>query len=406
MNKRIVVWMPIVLLVLASLACSIASPALSRQNPAVPAAAATLPPAAVVAPASPAPAAETNGRPATGTAPTVVDLAGGQDVLVALYKRVSPGIVTIQVVTDQGAGLGSGIVLDTDGHIVTNYHVVDGASKLEVDFISGFKARATVIGTDLDSDLAVVQVKAPASELHPVPLGDSSKLEVGQTVVAIGNPFGLTGTMTTGIVSAVGRTLSSIRTSNTGGNFSAGDVIQTDAAINPGNSGGPLLNLNGEVIGINRAIRTTNVDPTTGEPSNSGIGFAVAVNIVKKVVPVLIKSGKYDYPYMGITSREVLTLDDQEALGLPQSTGAYVITVEAGGPADKAGLKGGTKDTSVSDLPAGGDLIIAADGSPVRVYGDLIGYLMEFKSPGDQLKLTILRDGQQKEVTLTLGKRP
>jgi len=403
--------MPLVILALATLACQMASPGArtppqsnnSPSNNSV----ATLssPPGSSFQ--QPTAALPTVSSSPNATSPTIVDLAGNQDVLVNLYKKVSPGIVAIQVVTDQGEGLGSGVVIDANGHIVTNYHVVEGASKLEVDFTSGFKARGNVIGTDLDSDLAVVQVKAPASELHPVPLGDSSRLEVGQTVVAIGNPFGLTSTMTTGIVSALGRTLSSIRTSPDGsGSFSAGDVIQTDAAINPGNSGGPLLNLNGEVIGINRAIRTTNVDPSTGEPSNSGIGFAVAVNIVKKVVPVLIANGKYDYPYMGITSRQNLSLDEQEALGLPQSTGAYVISVTQGGPADKAGLKGGSRNSSISNLPAGGDLIVAADGQPVLVYGDLIGYLMEFKSPGDQIKLAVIRDGQKKEVTLTLGKRP
>jgi len=343
--------------------------------------------------------------------PTLSDSAiqlppSSQNELVSLYQRVSPGVVSISVSTDQGNALGSGFVYDGQGHVVTNYHVIEGASDLEVDFPSGFKAHGKVVGTDLDSDVAVIKVdNVPADQLHPLPLGDSSKLQVGQTVIAIGNPFGLAGTMTTGIVSAMGRTLESMRQTPGGQLFSAGDLIQTDAAINPGNSGGPLLNTAGEVIGINRAIRT-NSSIAGGEPSNSGIGFAVSINIVKRVVPVLLESGQYDYPYLGITSQEELTLVDQEALGLPQATGAYVTEVVPGGPADKAGMRGGTNPTDVQGLNAGGDLIIAVDGRPVRVFGDLLSYLMNNKSPGEQVVLTILRDNQQKEVTLTLEKRP
>ena len=208
--------------------------------------------------------------------------------------------------------------------------------------MSGYKVYGNVVGTDLDSDLAVIKVDAPAEELHPVPLGDSSGLQVGQTVVAIGNPFGLSGTMTVGIVSALGRTLDSAHTTPGWDFFTAGDIIQTDAAINPGNSGGPLFNLNGEVIGVNRAIRTTNFTDT-GEPINSGIGFAISVNIVKRVVPVLITDGKYDYPYLGMSSLDDMTLQIIEALGLKSFTGAYVTTVVPGGPADKAGIKAGTR---------------------------------------------------------------
>ena len=212
-----------------------------------------------------------------------VSPATDQDVLVALYEAVTPGIVAIQVsITDGSGSLGSGFVYDGLGHIVTNYHVVEGASRVEVDFVSGYKTYGTVIGTDLDSDLAVIKVNAPAEELHPVVLGDSDILKVGQTVIAIGNPFGLDGTMTVGIISALGRTLDSEHNSPTGGNFTAGDIIQTDAAINPGNSGGPLFNKAGEVIGVNRAIRTTSFTDT-GEPINSGIGFAISANIVKRV---------------------------------------------------------------------------------------------------------------------------
>jgi len=335
-----------------------------------------------------------------------LDQVGQQDVLVNLYNSVLPGIVSLQVIEGElGGSLGSGFVYDNQGHIITNYHVVEGAKQVEVDFTSGYKIYGTVVGTDLDSDLAIVKVNAPESELHPVSLGDSNTLQVGQTVVAIGNPFGLSGTMTTGIVSALGRTLDSQRDAPTGGFFTAGDIIQTDAAINPGNSGGPLFNLNGEVIGVNRAIRTTNYTET-GNPVNSGIGFAIAINIVKRVVPVLIAEGKYDYPYLGITSVDELSLPQIEALGLKSYTGAYVTGVTPNGPADKAGIRAGTQTTSISGLPAGGDLIIAIDGLTIQRFDDLLRYLINNKSPGETVVLTIMRDEMKEDITITLGKRP
>lgn len=329
-----------------------------------------------------------------------------QDALVALYETVSPGIVAIRVSGPQGASLGSGFVFDTGGHIVTNYHVVEGASRVEVDFMSGFKTYGTVIGTDLDSDLAVVKVTAPADELHPVALGDSDLLKVGQTVIAIGNPFGLNGTMTVGIVSALGRTLDSEHVSPGGSRpFTAGDIIQTDAAINPGNSGGPLFNLNGEVIGVNRAIRSTNFTDS-GQAINSGIGFAVSSNIIKRVTPVLIEAGKYDYPYLGISSIDDLSLEEIEALGLKTYTGAYVTSLAEGGPAEKAGIKAGDQPTSIQNLLAGGDLIVAIDGHAVRRFDELLAYLITNKSPGDTVVLTVLRGDEKLEFTVTLDKRP
>jgi 2-alkenal reductase len=343
--------------------------------------------------------------------PTLVLPQGGdnpvqsQNLLVNLFKQVNPGIVAVRVITAQGGGEGSGFVFDSQGHIVTNYHVVQDNTSLEVDFPSGTKVHGKVVGSDLDSDLAVVKVDVPAGELKPLPLGDSDQLQVGDTVVAIGNPFGFSSTMTMGIVSAKGRNLESIRQTSDGRSFSAGDLIQTDAAINPGNSGGPLLNLQGEVVGVNRAIQTV-ATAASGEPVNSGIGFAVSVNIVKKVVPVLISKGSYDYPYLGISSLDEVTLMLAEALGLPQSRGAYLVEVVTGGPADQAGLKAGTRDTSITGLKAGGDLITAIDGEPINVYADLIGYLMTKKSPGDKVVLSILRDGKEMQVTVTLGKRP
>jgi S1-C subfamily serine protease len=337
--------------------------------------------------------------------PVTVNLEDQQDTLAGLYTRVMPGIVSLQVVGDQGGSLGSGFVYDDQGHILTNYHVVEGAKQVEVDFTSGYKVYGTVIGTDLDSDLAVVKVDVPASELHPLPLGDSNALQVGQTVVAIGNPFGLSGTMTTGIISALGRTLDSQRDAPNGGFFTAGDIIQTDAAINPGNSGGPLFDLSGQVIGINRAIRTTGFT-TTGEPINSGIGFAISINIVKRVVPYLITEGKYDYPYLGISSYNELSLPQIEALGLQSYTGAYVTSVTPNGPADKAGLVAGDQATSVQDLNAGGDLIIAIDGQTVMRFDDLLRYLINNKGPGDTVVLTVLRGEEQLDLPVELGKRP
>ena len=337
-----------------------------------------------------------------------VNPAAEQDAFTAIYQKDSPGVVAIQVVTSQGAALGSGFVYDTDGHVITNYHVVQGAnaSQIEVDFMSGFKTYGTVVGTDLDSDLAIVKVDAPASELHPLTLGDSGALLVGQTVIAIGNPFGYDGTMTVGIVSALGRTLPSEHTSAGGAQpFTAGDLIQTDAAINPGNSGGPLFNMSGEVIGVNRAIQTIN-STSAGEPLNSGIGFAVSSNIIKRVTPILIKDGRYDYPYLGLSSQNQLTLADIKLLGLPQDTGAYVTQVAKGGPADQAGIKAGDQSTSTANEFAGGDLIVAIDGKEVQTFDQLLAYLITNKSPGDTVVLTVLRGTQKQDINVTLVKRP
>lgn len=333
------------------------------------------------------------------------EITRSEERLVTIFNAVDPGVVSIQVITSQGEGLGSGFVYDKEGHIITNYHVVDGASQLEVDFPSGIKVHGKVVGTDLDSDIAVIKVDVPADQLTPLSMGDSDKVQVGQTAIAIGNPYGLTSTMTVGIVSAKGRTLESLRTAPEGNSYTAGDIIQTDASINPGNSGGPLINLDGQVIGINRAIRTSGTT-STGDPVNTGIGFSISINIVKRVVPYLIRDGKYDYPYLGISAREELSLTEMEALGITQTTGAYVLDVKSGGPADKAGLRAGTRDSNVSNLPAGGDLIIAVDGRPVRIFGELLSYLMTSKSPGDKIVLTILRDDQKMDMEITLGRRP
>ena len=334
------------------------------------------------------------------------NFTSSDEVLVSLYEAVNPGVASIIVYSDGlVVGQGSGFLFDDQGHILTNYHVVENAAQIEVVFPRGFRAKGELIGKDLDSDIAVVEVIIPNASLKPLALGSSSDVKVGQYVVAIGNPYGLSGTMTVGIVSARGRLLESLRAAPSGGFFTAPDLIQTDAAINPGNSGGPLLNMNGEVIGINRAIRTN--EEGNGALSNSGIGFAVPIDIVKRVVPYLIRDGRYDYPYLGIISRENLTLIEREAIGFSsEEVGAYVIEVPINGPASDAGLRGGTTETVFSDLPSGGDLITAVDEEPIRSFSDLLAYLVTNKSPGDEMEITILRKGQELILKVILEKRP
>jgi S1-C subfamily serine protease len=340
---------------------------------------------------------QTSPPPAPDTPVNSVPLDGS---LASLYQKVIPGVVSIRA----RSSIGSGFVFDTDGHVVTNQHVVEGSSQVEVAFSSGYKTYGTVIGFDRDADVAVIKVSPPAGELHPLAIGDSSALVVGQPVVAIGNPFGLSGTMTLGVVSGLGRTQPSSQASG-GGFFSTADIIQTDAAINPGNSGGPLFNLNGEVVGINQSIRTDTFSDA-GNAVNSGVGFSISINLVKRIVPVLIRDGKYDYPYLGITSSSDLTLAEIEALGLNTFTGAYVISVVPEGPADKAGIRAGSIATSIPGLNAGGDLITAFDGRPVKTFDELLSYLTTSKSPGDTVVLTVLREGQSLDIPVTLGKRP
>ncbi len=357
---------------------------------------------APTSPTAPVPTAAPT-LPATPVSAAVPNLVALQDQLVRVYRQSNPGVVAIRSL--ESGGLGSGFVIDLEGHIVTNVHVVDEETVLEIDFPSGYRTRGKVIGTDPDLDIAVLKVDVPQSELHPLPLGDSSTVEVGAVVIAIGNPFGLNGTMTMGIVSAKGRTMESERLLPEGGAFSTGDIIQTDAPINPGNSGGPLLNLDGEVIGVNRAIRTQNFT-SNGEPLNTGIGFAVPINLVKRAIPALIATGSYDHPYIGISTIDDLTLPMLEALGLPPRGGVYIMDVAEGSPADQAGLRAGDQPTELHGLYAGGDLIIGIDDQEVQSFGDLMSYLLNHTSPGDTVVFTVLRDGQEIQIPVTLGKRP
>jgi 2-alkenal reductase len=324
---------------------------------------------------------------------TTVDLVAQEDALIQIYENVSPGVVSITTFQSSFPfGSGSGFVIDKEGHIVTNYHVINGADEVQIAFSSGLKTRAEIIGTDTDSDLAVLKVDVPEDELTPVPLGDSDAVRVGQVVVAIGNPFGLNGTMTTGIVSSLGRTLQSLNLSSTGQAFSAGDLIQTDAAINPGNSGGPLLNLNGEVVGVNRAINTFNTNENM-EPVNSGIGFAVSVNIVKRVAPSLIENGSYAYPYLGISSFDDIPLSEAERLGLERAVGALVTFIVPDGPADKAGLQ-------VDDV------ILSIDGKNILNFSEMLSYLFTNTQPEDVVEFSVFRNGEVISVDLTVGARP
>ncbi len=368
------------ILVLASLACQMSGvPRLLQPTPQP-----TIPVSAPILPGAPDPAKSDN-------------------TLVAMYAQVIPGVVAINT----GQALGSGFVFDSNGHIITNQHVIEGATgEIEVSFSSGYKTYGTVIGSDKDADVAVIQVDVPADQLHPLAIGDSSKLQVGQTVIAIGNPFGLNGTMTEGIVSGLGRSQFAHASPDSTGFFSTADIIQTDAAINPGNSGGPLFNMSGEVVGVNQSIRTENVDQTTGNPLNSGVGFSLSINLVKRVAEALIRDGKFEYPYLGISSQPDLPLDVIQALNLNTFTAAYVPTVTPGGPADKAGIRGGSQPTSITGLKAGGDVITAIDGRQIATFDQLLSYLITNKSPGDNVVLTILRDGKTQDVTVTLGKRP
>ncbi|MBN1659689.1 MAG: trypsin-like peptidase domain-containing protein [Anaerolineae bacterium] len=320
-----------------------------------------------------------------------------EDTLGDIYDRVSLSVVHIEV----GAGLGSGFVWDTDGHIVTNHHVVDGARTIQVTFGDDTTVPAEVVGTDPDSDLAVIKVDVPAEQLHPVRLADSTRVRVGQLAVAIGNPFGLDGTMTVGFVSALGRSLPVSTRSLIGATYSIPDIIQTDAPINPGNSGGVLVDDEGEVIGVPTAIESL-----TG--SNAGVGFAVPSTIVERVVPALIKEGAYAHPWIGISGT---TLDSQiaEAMGLDTAQrGVLVAEVLEGSPAEEAGLQGSARTVEIDGLQAsiGGDVIVAIDDQPVREFEDLIVYLARSTSVGQTVRLTVLREGEEEMIDLRLAARP
>jgi 2-alkenal reductase len=296
------------------------------------------------------------------------------------------------------AAQGSGFLIDGEGHIVTNNHVVEDATLIEVGFTDGLIVEAEVVGSDEDSDLAVLKVDQLPPNTQPLPFGDSGEVAIGQRAVAIGNPFGLETSLTVGVVSARGRTLAGRE------RYSIADVIQTDAAINPGNSGGPLFNSRGEVIGINTAIASQ-----TG--TFEGIGYAVPSNTVAKVTRALIETGRYEHPYLGVSMfpQPLSTIVAQE-LGLPVSQGVFIGEVVANSPAAAAGLRG-TEDivTVRGDRypdPAKGDLILRINGEPVRTSSDVIDYLATETEVGQTITITVLRNGQQQDLQVTVGARP
>lgn len=319
-----------------------------------------------------------------------------EETLTSLYVRANPAVVYI-IVGSGGisSGSGSGFVYTSEGHIVTNNHVVTGGRSYEVVFSNGERMLATLVGADPDSDLAVLKVEALPEGIEPLAVTQSDALEVGQFVVAIGNPFGEQGSMSLGIVSGLGRSLQSQRGSTSGGStYSLPEVIQTDAPINPGNSGGPLLNLNGEVVGVNAAIAST-----TG--TSSGVGFSIPAAAIRRVVPSLIADGRYVYPYMGVSFDGEITLEEQDIYGLPQIQGAYVISVVEGGPGDAAGLIPANSETG-----RGGDLIIALDERPINSFADLNSFLSFQASAGQTIAVKVLRGGETVTLSLTLGERP
>jgi serine protease Do len=375
-------------------------------------------------------------QPAQAAGPTLAQagtptgelLAAYQGTLEQIYQNVNPSVVNVDVVQtaassvqvlpngqqspfnspgaqSQQAALGSGFVWDTQGHIVTNNHVVEGADKITVTFTDGTTAAAKLVGADPNSDLAVIKVDLPQSKLIPIELTDSAQVKVGQIAIAIGNPFGLEGTMTVGIVSALDRSLpvnlQDQSTQSTSPTYTIPDIIQTDASINPGNSGGVLVNDQGQLIGVTSAIESTT-------NANAGVGFVIPSRIVQKVVPSLIKTGSFQHSYLGI-SGVTLSLDLAQANNLSDSQqGVLIMQVVSNGPAAKAGLQGGSRQVTIdgSQTLAGGDVIVAIDKQPVNQFEDIGSYLFESTIPGQTVDVTVLRNGQQVEIPLTLGILP
>lgn len=351
------------------------------------------------------------------------------DLLADLYEQINPAVVNIQVAQSVAAigenvpddhpelpdlpgfpdlpddqfqfGQGSGFVWDNEGHIVTNFHVVDQAERMNVTFSDGLTLEAKIVGTDPDSDLAVILVDPLPEGIEPLTLAVSADLRVGESVIAIGNPFGLEGTMTAGIVSALERSLPSQARTADGGTFNIPNIIQTDAAINPGNSGGPLLDYAGHVIGVNTAIES----PVR---QFSGVGYAVPSDIIANIIPALIEDGYFPHPWLGIAGR-TLTPGVREAMELDTTqTGILVISVAKEGPAGEAGLQGSDEEVRIDGFPAvvGGDVITGIDDQEIREFDDLLSYLVENTVVGQGISLTILRDGEQIDIDVTLGERP
>jgi S1-C subfamily serine protease len=318
--------------------------------------------------------------------------------LIEIFEKAEPGVVRVNIQRNQteneSGGVGSGFVFDKQGHIITNAHVVKDATKTVVTFLDGRSYNAEIIGVDEYTDIGVIKVNADLKLLNPLLLGDSSNLQVGEPITAIGNPFGLSGSMTSGIISQMGRLLP------LDSGYSIPDVIQTDAAINPGNSGGPLLNMRGEIVGINTAIQST-----TGE--FTGVGFAIPSQTVAKIVPTLISDGEYKHPWIGVSGTDI-DLEMANVIGLENTLGFLIITVIEDSPASDAGLIGSNKMIEVEgrEYSIGGDVIISVDGIDVRKIDDILIHLQRGKAVGDEMILEVLRDGRTTNITILLQERP
>jgi len=321
--------------------------------------------------------------------------------LIEIFEKAEPGVVRVNIQRNQtenenesAGGVGSGFVFDKQGHIITNAHVIKDATKTVVTFLDGRSYSAEIVGVDEYTDIGVIKVNADLKLLNPLSLGDSSNLQVGEPITAIGNPFGLSGSMTSGIVSQMGRLLPS------DSGYSIPDVIQTDAAINPGNSGGPLLNMRGEIVGINTAIQSS-----TGE--FTGVGFAIPSQTVVKIVPTLIRDGEYKHPWIGVSGTDI-DLEMANVIGLESTLGFLIITVVEDSPASDAGLIGSNKMIEVEgrEYSIGGDVIISVDGIDVRKIDDILVHLQREKAVGDEMILEVLRDGRTTNVTIVLQERP
>ncbi len=400
----------IVLLALLGMGCSVTSGLLQSPTPTpVPVQPTVTPGEALVS--TPVPAAPT-ATYVPGVVPPLADEGAArndlQDQIVAVYEAVGPVVVNItnrsivydmfmQPVPQEGSG--SGFVYDDQGHIVTNYHVVEGASQLLVNFADGQEVEAVLVGADPTNDLAVLRIDVE-EDLSPVPLADSDQVRVGQFVVAIGNPFGLEQTLTVGVVSALGRIIQSPEE-----NRFIGEAIQTDAAINPGNSGGPLLDLEGRVIGVNSQI----ISPSQ---ANAGIGFAVSSNTVRRVVPELIARGYYPHAWLGTNSlplnKRTADAFREAGMNLPVDKGLLILEAVPGGPADQAGIKGGDRVVRFGryNIPLDGDVLISIDGQPLATSQDLTMYLDTQTEVGQHVSVTVVREGREQVFDVTLGERP
>ncbi len=338
------------------------------------------------------------------------NLVSLQAAYIGIYEDVLPSVVSISVIrTVIGTVFenleipvaGSGFVWDTAGHIITNNHVIESGEVIRVNFADGRSVLAELVGADAASDLAVLKVDLPANDLVPISISDSTKVEVGQIAVAIGNPFRLEGSMTTGIISGIGRSLPLASTDGSGFYYSIPDVIQTDAAINPGNSGGVLVDINSGLIGITTAIESP-------VQANAGVGYVIPSVIVKKIVPILISDGKFEQPWIGISGRDMIP-EYAELMDLdPKQGGAIVFDITAGGPAEEAGLLGSSYERTNDgvEVHEGGDVIIAADGIPVNDFEDLVAFLARHTIVGQTITLTVIRDGEEIDLSLTLAARP